>query len=267
MDVVLALFYFQKTMKERLMSRKQKEDAMIAERMQQLNLSEAVREALQPVIDSDISQIKNWEQEQIDKAIKSYFDRESIDMEKSATEFKTIFAEADADGDKLLNLAEYLTFCAKYKEVREKRGETFATRTDDQHRVMYEAVKSINPNTDGASSLDVAAAHIYYANVIKEQLDPYYIPPLVQQAFAPIIEKDIAKMQAWNDDQKGLAWEFAESRRHGVEKQKSDEEFAQFFARCDKSKDGLLHLEEYLAYAELYSVTKDQRGEPDTPKT
>ena len=42
------------------MTQKEKEDEIIAERMQQLGLSEAVREALQPVIDADIAQIKGW---------------------------------------------------------------------------------------------------------------------------------------------------------------------------------------------------------------
>ena len=54
MDLVIALFYYQNTLKERLMTEKEKEDAAIAERMQKLGLSEAVREALAPVIDEDV---------------------------------------------------------------------------------------------------------------------------------------------------------------------------------------------------------------------
>ena len=100
------------------------------------------------------------------------------------------------------------------------------TRTDAQNQVLYEALKSINPATNGASALDVAAAHIYYASVIKEQLDPYYLPPHVKEAFAPLIKIEIEKMQAWTDDQRGLAWEFAESKRHGAEKEKAEAEFA-----------------------------------------
>ena len=33
-------------------------------------------------------------------------------------------------------------------------------------------------------------------------------------------------MQAWTDDQRGLAWEFAESKRHGAEKERAEAEFA-----------------------------------------
>ena len=42
------------------MTEKEKEDTLIGERMQQLGLSEPVREALQPVIEADIAQIKGW---------------------------------------------------------------------------------------------------------------------------------------------------------------------------------------------------------------
>ena len=56
-----------------------------------------------------------------------------------------------------------MVFVAKHREAREARGEKLTTRTDAQNQVLYQALKSINPQTDGASALDVAAAHIYYA--------------------------------------------------------------------------------------------------------
>ena len=74
-------------------------------------------------------------------------------------------------------------------------------------------------------------------------------------------------MQTWDNDQRGLAREFMESRRQGIEKQNAEEEFAQFFTRCDANKDGLLQLDEYLVYVELYRSTKTERGEPLTPMT
>ena len=89
----------------------------------------------------------------------------------------------------------------------------------------------------------------------------------MKQAFAPLLEREIEKMQAWTEDQRGLAWEFAEAKRHGAEKEKADGEFAVFFAQCDANRDGLLQLEEYLAYAELYRAAREKRGEPDVPKT
>ena len=82
-----------------------------------------MRQALQPIIESDITQMKEWTRDQIETATRVHV--------ASNNEFQTIFAEADADGDKLLNLAEYLTFAAKYKEVKESRGEALPTRTDE----------------------------------------------------------------------------------------------------------------------------------------
>jgi len=85
-------------------------------------------------------------------------------------------------------------------EASEARGKTVPPRTDDQHNTMYTCVKIINPETDGASALDVAAAHIFYANCVMERLDPHYIPINVKELFEPIIKNEVEKMQAWNDD-------------------------------------------------------------------
>ena len=49
------------------------------------------------------------------------------------------------------------------------------TRTDEQEKVLYEAYKSINPETNGASIADVGAAFSYYASVVLEQMDPLYL--------------------------------------------------------------------------------------------
>ena len=103
--------------------------------------------------------------------------------------------------------------------------------------------------------------------MISERLDPDYLPDAVKQALAPILQKEIEKMQTWDEDQRGLALEFAEARRHGIEKQKSEEEFVEFFAQSDATKDGMLQLDQYLVFAELYRVAKEKRGEPDTPKS
>ena len=103
--------------------------------------------------------------------------------------------------------------------------------------------------------------------MISERLDPDYLPDAVKQALVPILQRDIERMQAWDEDQRGLALEFAEARKHGVEKQKSDEEFAQFFAQSDATNDGMLQRDQYLVFAELYRVAKEKRGEPDTPKS
>ena len=48
--------------------------------------------------------------------------------------------------------------------------------------------------------------------MIKERLDPYYLPDQVKQALAPLLQKEIEKMQAWDEDQRGLALELAEGR-------------------------------------------------------
>ena len=45
---------------------------------------------------------------------------------------------------------------------------------------MYQALKVVNPETDGASAHDVVAAHSFFANVISEQLDTYYVPPIAK---------------------------------------------------------------------------------------
>ena len=75
--------------------------------MEQLNLSAAVREALQPVIEADIAQIKGWTAEQMEAALKVHGERQGSTSEASALELQALFAEADADGDGLLNLPEY----------------------------------------------------------------------------------------------------------------------------------------------------------------
>lgn len=220
-----------------------------------------------PIIDSDVSHMKNLDLAKLDPQFINIKNRDQAEVDKVAAEFQNIFTKADKDGDSLLNRDEYLAFCAMQIEASEARGKTVPQRTDDQLNTMYTCVKIINPETDGASALDVAAAHIFYANCVMERLDPHYIPAEVKELFAPIIKNEIEKMQAWDDDQRGLAWEFAESRRHGSEKEKADAEFKDFFTKCDTNNDKLLQQDEYHEYAELYRTTKEARGEPDTPKT
>ena len=62
--------------------------------------------------------------------MKAHEEKKGQTPEEQQLEFQTLFAEADADGDKLLNLPEYLVFCGKDRAAREARGETLPTRTD-----------------------------------------------------------------------------------------------------------------------------------------
>ena len=58
------------------MSEKQKQDVKIAAQVEKLKLSQAVRTAMQPVIDSDLEQIKQWPQDKAGIALKAYKKRE-----------------------------------------------------------------------------------------------------------------------------------------------------------------------------------------------
>ena len=132
---------------------------------------------------------------------------------------------------------------------------------------MYEAYKSINPETNGASVEDVAAAFEYYGNMILEQIDPLYLKPEIRETMDPLVKQEMEKINGWTEDQKGLAWEFMEAQRHGAEKQKAIDDFAMLFAQADATKDGLLTQDEWLAFAKLNAAAKDARGEPETEKT
>lgn len=45
--------------------------------------------------------------------------------------FEALFKAADEDGDKLLNLPEWINFSKKINETKEAAGEPTVTRTDE----------------------------------------------------------------------------------------------------------------------------------------
>ena len=108
--------------------------------------------------------------------------------------FEALFKAADEDDDKLLNLPEWINFSKKNNQTKEAAGEPTVTRTDEQEKVLYEAYKSINPETNGASIEDVGAAFSYYASVVLEQMDPLYLTDVQKESLQPLVKQELEKM-------------------------------------------------------------------------
>jgi len=113
--------------------------------IEQLNLSQEVRDGMTPIIDSDVSHMKNLDPAKLDPQFIYIKNQDQAEVDKVAAEFQNIFTKADKDGDSLLNRDEYLTFCAMQIEASEARGKIVPPRSDDQHNIMYTCVKIINP--------------------------------------------------------------------------------------------------------------------------
>jgi len=84
MDVVLVLLYFEKTLKQRMMTQKQQEEAAIAERISKLNLSKEVRDGMTPIIDSDVAHMKNLDPAKLDPQFVNIKNRDQAEVDKIA---------------------------------------------------------------------------------------------------------------------------------------------------------------------------------------
>ena len=95
------------------------------------------------------------------KAIEAFQEKvEANEKEmKQAQEQETIanFKAADADGDGVLNLAEFLVYCQKEKESSEAKGfpMAHALLTDEQRVQEYNAFNKIKPGKEGLTVTDI----------------------------------------------------------------------------------------------------------------
>ena len=122
-----------------------------------------IKADLDPLIQSDLEQIVGWSAEL--KAAAAEFDRarrKSPGKERARSEFQGIFSAADADGDSLLNLAEFLDAAERFKKAKEERQEPDTERTEAQSVAYYTAINKINPEVDGISLMDLVVALFYY---------------------------------------------------------------------------------------------------------
>ena len=89
---------------------------------------------------------------------------------KSMAEFGRIFNDSDVDKNKLLNLEEFILFCATYTAVKKARGEKEIKKPQYQKEQYFEAYNKITPDQPGLSIWDLAVGIHFGREVFGQKL-------------------------------------------------------------------------------------------------
>ena len=193
--------------------------------------------------------------------------RQPSGRKAAGEEFRRLFAEADADKDRRLNLAEWLSFVEKSEAAKGARGEPSGANSQEYATATFNVLNKVTPGTAGVSMPDIAAAFEFARTCVSKKLGPDFgrEPPLseeVRSMMTPILQHDLEFIKSWTPEQRESQKQVQAARVATPEALDAHEAaVAQLFAAASKKKKGLLNRNEYLAFCAASAKRAAEAGE------
>ena len=235
---------------------------------EQKSLTDEVKAEVDKLMDQEVAAIKKWTRAEREASARANLERRQPSGRKAAgEEFRRLFAEADADEDRRLNLAEWLSFVEKSEAAKATRGEPSAMNSKEYATATFHALDKVTPGSKGVSMADIAAAFDFARTCVAKKLGPDFgrEPPLseeVRAMLAPVLQRDVDFIKAWTPEQRDAQKKIQAAKFASQAAQdEQDALFNDTFDAASKKKKGLLNRKEYFAFCTAYAKRFAEAGE------